>query len=128
MQMKFDIPFPSVSGNHQHGINWKAKRVFTVKAVKTYRLAVLSAILSDGYRGGPRFPKGVKVDVKAVLYPPDRHGRDQDNAEKVLWDAITRSGLWADDKQIKHKDITWADEPVKGGLVRLEIKVMEGIL
>jgi len=124
MQLALSLPFPTIAGNHQHGINLKSKRVFTVAKIKTYRLAVKSASLTDGYRGGPRFGPGVHLDVKVLLHPPDKRRRDQDNAEKVFFDACTKAGIWADDSQIKHKDVTWG-EPIKGGLVRLEIKTME---
>jgi len=121
MQLSLSLPFPAISGNHQHGINWKAKRVFTVAKVKTYRLALKSATLCDGYRGGPRFKAGLKLSVLVTMYPPDKRKRDQDNAEKVFFDACTRAGIWADDSQIKDKRVVWA-EPVKGGLVHMEVK------
>lgn len=42
-----------------------------------------------------------ELSVSLQLVPPDRRKRDIDNYNKALLDALTHSGLWSDDSQIK---------------------------
>ena len=58
--------------------------------------------------------------VRCVLFPPDLRKRDMDNAWKVIADAVTRSGLWADDHLVRDLHLQWG-EKTKGGRVQLKI-------
>lgn len=41
-----------------------------------------------------------RVAVFITMRPPDHRRRDVDNYLKVLFDSITKSGLWDDDSQV----------------------------
>lgn len=61
------------------------------------------------------------LDVTCFFTPPDNRRRDLDNAWKVVGDAITRSGLWTDDKLIKKLTLIWR-EPAQPSGASISIK------
>ena len=63
------------------------------------------------------------IDIVMVLHEPNNgHVHDSDNYRKCLFDALTKSGFWRDDQQIK-LDLTVMGEPVKHGSVELAIRL-----
>ncbi|MGO2304349.1 MAG: RusA family crossover junction endodeoxyribonuclease [Providencia sp.] len=70
-----------------------------------------------------KIPKAITEDVSVIvkMYPPTKQRRDIDNYLKAPFDALTHAGIWSDDAQVKHADITWC-EVVKGG--RFEITII----
>ena len=41
-----------------------------------------------------------RILVEVVIFPPDQRKRDMDNYNKALLDALSHSGIWADDQLI----------------------------
>ena len=119
--MTLILPWPpSTNKNWGHGKG----RVYLVKKVKTFRMAVASIVMASRMAR----PITGNLEVRVTLCPPDKRRRDEDNfAGKALFDAMTRAGVWLDDSQIRRKVVEWG-EVVKGGCVRVEILPMEGSL
>lgn len=63
-------------------------------------------------------PTRLPVAVLMVFAPPDRRDRDLDNLSKATFDALTKAGVWADDRQVKFRIDTFADV-VRSGEVEL---------
>lgn len=88
------LPFPP-SGNHRNGRNGNnyyptAKYQHFMAEVKLSLLAQL----------GAANPTADRYDLDIIYYPPDNRIRDEDNFNKTLKDAITKSqALWFDDHQ-----------------------------
>jgi len=61
------------------------------------------------------------LSVRLMVYVPDRRRRDLDNILKALLDALAHGGVYEDDSQIAHLELTRAGlEP--GGRVCAEVK------
>ena len=116
--MKLMIRFPLVTGNHYKKMSWKTKRFYLTPAAKAYRLMVRADLIASGFRDCQRFDD--YVDVKMVIHPPDKRRRDIDNICKTLWDALTKAGLWADDRLIKNLIVSVADSS-KVGYIEMEV-------
>ena len=84
-----DFP-PSVNSYYR---NVKGKTLISKKG-RDYRAKIYREL--NGL--GPLFGA---LEVKMILYPPDKRKRDIDNYQKALFDAITHAGIWEDDSQIK---------------------------
>lgn len=100
-----NLPYPP-SANR----NWRQGngRIYTPKNVKTFREAVVWKLLEARAKD---FPKCQQYAVDISLFAADRRRRDDDNAMKALWDAISESPfLWDDDSQI-------VDHHVRRGLI-----------
>jgi len=65
------------------------------------------------------FTEPVRVD--AYFFPPDRRKRDNSNHTKVMYDALTKAGLWADDSLIAQESY-YTGEVVRGGAVLLFVE------
>lgn len=96
---------------------WKHTRQgkhYLTTVARTYYEQVRFLVISQG--------KVVNIDqpmqVSCVLNPPDRRGRDLDNAWKVIADSLTKANLWQDDKLIRKLTLEWV-EPVKLGRVKV---------
>jgi len=81
-----------------------------------YREAVVA------YCKAERLPRLLgPLSVRLMVYVPDRRRRDLDNILKALLDALAHGGVYEDDSQITHLELTRAGlEP--GGRVCAEIK------
>ena len=64
------------------------------------------------------------IRVSIVANQPDRRRRDLDNLLKAVLDALTKSGVWADDSLIHDLRIRWGEEGAKGTL-EVTIEVIE---
>lgn len=116
VKMTINIPFPPATGNHSNGLN--GKRFFTKKPILMYRLRIKSCLVAARFAASDMFVNPVKVIVR--IYPPDRRRRDSGNIIKVVYDALTRAGFWADDSLVKEEHIYWG-EPFNGGYINLEV-------
>jgi hypothetical protein len=54
------------------------------------------------------------AEVHIVLFPPDQRRRDIDNYNKALFDALTQTGVWEDDSQVKRMLVEWGPLTKKG--------------
>jgi crossover junction endodeoxyribonuclease RusA len=100
------LPYPP-SGNHM----WKhagGKHYLTEEARRYYSL-VRSIVMTQA----KVVNLDIELEVTCVLHPPDKRRRDLDNAWKVIADAITKAGVWQDDKLIRRLTLEWAE--VRGG-------------
>jgi len=71
------------------------------------------------------FTSSVRVDL--YFFPPDRRVRDNSNHTKVLYDALTKAGFWADDSLIK-SETYHSGNVVKGGSVVLFCEEVDYLL
>lgn len=60
------------------------------------------------------------LEIKATA--PDRRARDIDNIIKPLGDLLVSAGVVADDNLAKSVYAEWADEPLKGGAIRVTLR------
>ena len=89
------LPFPPTVNNYYKKAQ-SGGRYISEKGRK-FRNDVVEAIADQI---GNSVPIDYHVLVEVVLFPPDKRGRDMDNYNKALLDAITESGFWMDDKLV----------------------------
>lgn len=91
------LPWPP-STNHAWGLSSRGGgRVFTKRAVRDFRAAVLAVWANNGR---VRFRRGVAVRVEIRLTPPDKRRRDIDNVIKPTLDALVACGAIGDDSDV----------------------------
>lgn len=114
----YTLPWPP-SSNHY----WVHTRrgAFIGKRGVEFRAAVFAEV-----RRGKR-PAALKGNVRAVIaaFPPDKRRRDLDNILKGLMDALTHSGVYYDDSQVKELTVRMM-EPVAGGRVEVMVELIPG--
>ncbi len=98
------LPFPP-SLNHY----WRKDRngMHISEEGKRYIAMVRQLALLNG-RGDTEFYLKVhrktelkqRLKVRAVFFLPDNRKRDLDNLFKVIFDCMTKTGIWADDSQV----------------------------
>lgn len=105
-----ELPWPSLSGNNHTRGRAGGGRYLTAEA-KAYRMAVGLCV------GRRRAPEGA-VRTEWLLSPPDSRARDVDNVMKVVKDALTAAGFWADDSNrvIPAGAWQWAPPSKPGGI------------
>ena len=122
---EFALPWPEATGNHavrhtRTGGHYKTPKAKAYEAVVAQIVAAmgLGNLLGQQPLGGP-------LAVSWLLSPPDRRARDLDNLRKVVADALTNAGFWADDsnKVLVRESFEWS-EPTPGGEVSLLVEVM----
>jgi crossover junction endodeoxyribonuclease RusA len=107
------LPWPP-SVNHYwrsipvHRRHRLAYRVVLSREGRAYREAVCRRLASIGP------PLDCRLRVWAVLHPPSRRSLDIDNRLKALLDSMQHAGVYRDDGQIDHIEIT-RGQPVPGG-------------
>lgn len=114
--MNLRVSFPPATGNTTTRINHKTKRFYTLPKIKAYR----NSVLCDVLKANMDKPFTGPVSVKVTIVPPDKRRRDSGNIIKVLYDALTRAGLWDDDSLVREEHITWG-EPCKPGYIDMEV-------
>lgn len=130
MSLTFALPWPpSVNTYWRHivlGGKFKKARaqVLISEAGREYRVAVERAIREA------RVPRGAvkgRLAVHAIAYPPDRRTRDLDNLWKGCLDALSHSGVIAEDGDIDDLHIVrGANRP--GGCLLLTVREIEHVL
>ncbi len=122
---EFSLPWPAATGNHavkhtRTGGHYKTPEAKAYEAV----VAQIVAGMGMGNLLGQK-PLGGPLAVSWLLAPPDRRARDLDNLRKVVADALTRAGFWADDsnKVLARESFEWTDA-TPGGEVSLLVEVL----
>ena len=117
----FELPYPPLSGNRASRTG--RGRHYTPKELVAYRQRLAIEASRQGVAGlmlaGP-------LVFRVQLMPPDLRARDEDNALKVLKDAMTRARIWVDDSNrvIRRTGVEWCDV-VSGGLVCVTLTGLE---
>ncbi|HBW5193806.1 TPA: RusA family crossover junction endodeoxyribonuclease [Klebsiella pneumoniae] len=119
--MKLTLPFPPSVNSY-----WRAPskgplkgRHVVSETGRKFQQAARAAIIEQ-LRAVPR-PSSDLAEVHIVLYPPDQRRRDIDNYNKALFDALTLTGVWEDDSQVKRMLVEWGNI-VKKGKVEITIR------
>ena len=122
---EFSLPWPKVTGNHavkhtRAGGHYKVPEALAYEAL----VAQIVAAMGMGSLAGQK-PLAGPLRVDWLLSPPDRRARDVDNVRKVVADALTRAGFWADDsnKVLVREAFEWA-ESSPGGEVSMTVEVV----
>jgi len=99
---EIELPYPP-SGNHI----WKhaGSKHYLTDVARNYYAQVKWQVAAAGQAIGAE----CKLSVECSLYPPDNRRRDLDNAWKVIADAITKAGVWQDDKLVRKLQLEWMD-------------------
>lgn len=115
--MKLTLPFPPSVNSY-----WRAPskgplkgRHLVSETGRKFQKAARAAIIEQ-LRAVPR-PSSELAEVHIVLYPPDQRRRDIDNYNKALFDALTQTGIWEDDSQVKRMLVEWGEVTKKGKVV-----------
>lgn len=96
------LPFPpSVNHYWSHRVAGKPPKQFVQtyisKKGRQYREHAVEAVRRVF---GKPAALSMRLDVKLVLFPPDRRARDLDNYNKAALDALTHANVWQDDSLI----------------------------
>ncbi|WP_241648918.1 RusA family crossover junction endodeoxyribonuclease [Rosenbergiella collisarenosi] len=116
--MRLVLPFPPTVNTY-----WRFTKtgVLISASGRIFRANAIAAVVEQL----KRIPKPITgpVQITLKLSPPDKRRRDLDNYLKAIFDSLTHAGIWVDDSQIKHMDISWSDI-VKGGLAEVNIRLL----
>lgn len=112
----FTIPYPPLSGNHQHKAAAGGGRILEAR-VRSWRKEVWYAAHAAGARN--RFMGAVAVVYRT--FAPDRKRRDLGNVEKVVSDALQTAAVIVDDVLID--DLRLIRGPVDPKNPRIEVEV-----
>lgn len=122
--IELSLPYPP-SGNHsvrhgRGGAHWLSPQTIA------YRAAVAREVSAYGLGHGSALA-GLPGPLATawLVMPPDDRARDSDNVLKVVRDALTKAGLWADDSNrvIRRESLAWGPK-VKGGRIELVVEVL----
>ncbi len=101
--VEFALPWPP-SLNHNWRIgktfskNWTKPRVYRSDAYEKF-LGRVFAAACDGRIPAPK--RAEFYDVELIFIPPDLRKYDVDNRVKAVFDALTKTGFWKDDAQVR---------------------------
>ena len=116
------LPWPP-SVNHM----WKrvGRRVYLSKEAEIFREKVAWIVKKERFsRRIPSKPIECDCAVMVEYMPPDNRRRDIDNNCKSLLDAMTHSGVWKDDSQVKIM-LSLFGNKVRNGAVEITIQPLE---
>ena len=119
--MQLILPFPPSMNGYWRSPGKGAK---ISERGRIYRTNAIGAVYEQ-LRRRPQ-PLLGDVQVKVILYPPNRAKRDLDNFLKAMFDSLTHAGVWADDSQIKHIDLGWGPA-TKDGRAEINISTFSGV-
>jgi Holliday junction resolvase len=119
----FKLPLP-VSLNDLYEINANGKGLRLSAQAKEYKSICTAELLKA--KISQKFVKGERIEVYAHFYPKKTRGRgrDLDNFFKLLFDVLTKNGIWYDDSQVVHIN-TWKHKPVIITVMSLSIYVLK---
>ncbi len=117
------LPWPP-SGNHA----WRSgtdprtgrRRWYKSAAYKKFIAEVQGIVLMN--RANAMMVGRLRMSI--LWIPPDRRKRDLSNVVKTLEDALTKSGVWVDDSQVRERTERSLD-PQRGGRVQVLIERIE---
>ena len=98
-KIEFTLPWPPTV-NH-YWARGRGGRMFIGDRGRSFRSNVAIYLMR---KHSPTLSGRLSIVIKA--YPPDRRKRDIDNIYKALLDALQHGGLYGDDNQIDHLEIT----------------------
>lgn len=113
--LKINFPYPP-SINHL----WRRGRNFTYLSSegRIFYARVVPEVKKQ-QRDVATFTGRLSVSIK--LFPPDFRRRDIDNTVKVIFDALTKAGIWLDDSQVDRLKIERC-EKILGGKAEIYIE------
>ncbi len=114
--LQMTLPYPPTVNTYWRTVG--GKMLLSSKA-RNYRRDVLNMLRFLGIptRTGP-------LKVCIVFHAPDNRRRDLDNLPKGLLDALKYAGVYGDDSQVRHLDLSFG-EMVKGGSALVEVSALE---
>ena len=120
-----ELPFPGSANNY-----WmiQGRRLIKTKRARAYIAEVTLMWLTEKSKGATAFGEDETLAMAvAIHYPIDkRRNIDIDNALKVLIDSMETAGVYQNDNQIRHIQITREEAKDKTiGGVRVSIKNCE---
>ena len=110
------LPYPPSVNNLYATVN--GRKVLSKKG-REYHEAVCVSV-SKQLPVGSGFGKA-RISYRISAFPPDKRRRDLSNLIKVLEDALTYAGIWADDSQVDDLRVI-RGAPASGGSVFIEIE------
>ena len=120
--VRLSLPWPPSVNTYWRSVPIKTRRGRTNRVMisrrgREYRKAVAKIVQEARLTRQLRGELAGNLDVALWLAPPDKRGRDIDNYQKALFDALTHAGVWADDSQIKRLAVEWCQPQRHGGVV-----------
>ena len=106
---------------------WRVRRSgsYLSERARGYRQQAGFAVMLARQAGRlPKVPMEGDVAVRLVFCPPDKRPRDLDNLPKSVFDALTHSGVWQDDRQVRLIE-SWYGPRVKSGACIVSISSLE---
>lgn len=110
---------PSVNKMHHHGGPGGPR---LRQSVKRYREEVRARWLESATRWQDRVPLKGSLGVRMRVRLRTGRSRDIDNLLKVLFDALTRAGVWGDDAQVRRLSVVISDQTTPSGEIRLRVR------
>ena len=114
MECQLELPWPPSNNTYYRHVG--RRTLLSLKAHE-YRKKIVALVSAKKFTvfTGP-------VELYAEFYPPDRRRRDLDNLLKALQDSLQYAGLYEDDSQIVHLDVTRKEPLRPDGLAYIRIK------
>ncbi len=111
--IELTLPWPPTANTYYRSVGGTVK---ISEKGRAYCKAVADQVL---IQRGAKLLTG-RLSVSVLANPPDKRARDLDNCFKALLDSMTKAGVWLDDAQVDHLQITRG--PVAGSVkVRVEV-------
>ena len=125
--LTINFPFP-VSANQYWQIH--GKRLIKSKKARAYISSVTYSWLGAKSKGMKSFGKDVTLALSIAAHYPVRKGPDCDcdNLIKVLVDAMETAGVFHNDNQFRHVQISREKATDRVGMVRVNIKECPNVL
>lgn len=115
--MMLTLPWPPSVNHYWRTVTRRGRpTVLLTPKGERYRVDVHAVILSTAVVR----PIDGPMEIRVLLYPPDRRRRDIDNTQKALLDAMQHAGLYEDDYQISKLTIE-RHEPCPPGRVEVTL-------
>lgn len=119
---------PLARGRHSNKVvrNEKSSLEYQSRLIIAMRLKMRQdGVLSDSLDRDAKeriFHRETPISVFLVFHGPKVHLGDGDNMQKSVFDAITKAGVWYDDKQV---DLGLWHRPVGGKVEKTEIHIFD---
>ncbi len=112
------LPWPPTANTYYRNVVIGGfARVLISEKGREYKLNVQAAVLKQGW---PKFHED-RLSVSVIAHAPDRRDRDLDNLWKPILDGLAGAGVYTNDAQIDHAEITRG--AVSPGAGRLEVTI-----